>query len=156
MKAVKFLTLIVLISSIGFVSCKKDEDPASPGTSNGSISLKYAGTAWNASLAVQAISTGGVINVTGSDSEARQAAVMLYGISSTGTYEITTGSAHQLRWTEGINPEQTYVASGILGSGTIVVTELTDAKIKGTFSFTGANTAGATKTISDGSFEGIF
>jgi len=45
------------------------------------------------------------------------------------------------------------VANGILGSGTITVTELSTTKIKGTFSFDGMNTNGGSKNITDGSFE---
>lgn len=115
--------------------------------------MKHSGASWNASLAVQAVNTNGVINVTGSDSGGKQAAITLFGVSKAGTYEITSGSQHSGRWTEGVDPSQTYVANGILGTGTIVISELSDTKIKGTFSLEALNTAQSAKSITDGAFD---
>ena len=156
MKTGRILLLIVFITSFSLTSCKKDEDTGGGVSGDGSISLTYDGNSWNASLSVQSVNSGGVINVTGSDSEARQASVILFGVTATGTYEITQGSGHQLRWTEGLNPEQTYSANGVVGSGTIVVTELSATAVKGTFTFNGYSTSGATKSITNGSFNGVF
>lgn len=153
MKAVKFLMLVVLISSIAFTSCKKDENTGDPSIGDGSMTLKYAGTSWDASLAVQAVNTNGVINVTGSDSQGKQAAITLFGVDSPGTYEITSGSQHSGRWTEGVDPSETYVANGIIGTGTITITELSETKIKGSFSFEGFNTTQTSKSITEGSFD---
>ena len=117
MKAVKFLMLVVLISSIAFSSCKKDDDTGDPSTGNGSMTLKHAGTSWNASLAVQAVNTNGVINVTGSDSNAKQASIVLYNVTKTGTYTVGgIGNSNSLRWTEGLGQNDTYSANGIIGS----------------------------------------
>jgi len=156
MKAGKFLMLVVLISSIAFTSCKKDDDTGDPSTGNGSMTLKHAGTSWSASLAVQAVNTNGVINVTGSDSEARQAAITLFGVSSPGTYKIEMGAQHSGRWTEGADPSQTYVSNGVIGTGTITITELSDTKIKGSFSFEAFNTAQTSKSITEGAFDVTF
>jgi len=160
MKRVQFLFVTILsIALISFSSCSKGDDdatPESPALSSGAISLKVDGASWNASLAVQGINTNGVINVTGSDSDAKQASVILYGVTEPGTYTIGGGSTHQLRWTEGLAQTETYSANGVIGSGTITVTELSSTKIKGSFSFTGMNTAQATKNITDGSFEATF
>ena len=144
--------MMLLVAGVVMSSCKKDDDSGNPDTGNGTMSLTYGGTSWNASLAVQAINTNGVINVTGSDSEARQASVILVGVTEAGTYQVNTGSTSQLRWTEGLGQDQTYVANGILGSGTVTITELTATKIIGTFSFTGHNTDGGTKEITNGQF----
>ena len=147
---------MIIVLCMGLSSCKKNDDSGNPSTGNGTLSLKYGGTSWSASLAVQGVNTNGVINVTGSDSDARQASVLLMGVTQPGTYQITSGSFNQLRWTEGLAQEQTYVASGILGSGTITVAEISDSKIVGTFSFTGYNTNGVTKEITDGKFSANF
>lgn len=160
MKRIQFLFVAILsIALFSFTSCNKSEDnvtPENPLLSSGSISLKVDGASWNASLAVQGINTNGVINVTGSDSDAKQASLILYGVTGTGTYTIGAGSTNQLRWTEGLGQTETYSANGVVGSGTIIVTELSSTKIKGSFSFTGMNTAQATKSITDGSFEATF
>lgn len=161
MKIFKFFFLMLTaIAVLGLTSCDKSDDedvtPDDPATGNGSLSLKVDGTSWNASLAVQGINANGVVTVTGSDSNAHQAQVILYGVTEPGTYNVQAGLQHQLRWTEGLNAQDTYMANGILGSGSIVVTELTSSKVKGTFQFTGANTAQATKSITEGSFEATF
>ncbi len=156
---VRNLTLgMLLIFAVAFSSCKKDNDSGDPGNGGGSgtLTLKYDGTSWDASLAVVGINTNGVVNVTGSDSQAHQASVILYGATGPGTYEVTMGMNNQLRWTEGLGQEDTYVANGILGTGTIIVTELTDSNVVGTFSFTGYNTSGDTKQITDGQFNATF
>jgi len=153
------LLLMVLIASVVMLgSCKKDDsDSGTPVGSNGSISLKVDGGTWNATLAVQAVNSNGVINVTGSDSNAKQAAVNLYGVSAPGTYQVgPPNQGNMLRWTEGLGQTDTYQANGVIGSGTVTVTELSDSKIKGTFSFTGFNTAQTSKQITEGTFEATF
>lgn len=156
MKTKNLILGMLLVFGIAMSSCKKSDDSSNPGTGNGTLSLKYGGTSWNASLAVQAINTNGVINVTGSDSDAHQASLLLMGVTQPGTYQITALSGHQLRWTEGLNPEQTYLANGIIGSGSITVTEISDSAIKGTFTFEGYSTSSATKSITDGNFSANF
>jgi hypothetical protein len=153
------LLLMMLIAGVTMLSScnKNDDDSGTPIGSNGSISLKVDGSTWNASLAVQAVNSNGVINVTGSDSNAKQAGVTLYGISAPGTYQVGPPNAgNMLRWTEGLGQTDTYQANGVIGNGTITVTELSDTKIKGTFSFTGFNTAQTSKQITEGSFEATF
>lgn len=151
--------MLTAIAVLGFTSCNKSDDedviPENP-LSNGTITLKVDGADWNASLAVQAVNTNGVINVTGSDSDAKQASIILYGVTEPGTYNVQAGLQHQLRWTEGLDASQTYVANGILGSGSITITELSSSKIKGSFQFTGANSSQATKSITEGSFDATF
>jgi len=157
MKMKSILLSVVLISGILLVSCKKEDD-ATPAGGNGSFSLSYDGTSWNAGLSVQAVNSGGVINVTGSDASAHQAAISLFGVSAPGTYKVgpngTNGNA--IRWTEGIDPTQTYTANSVVGSGTITITELSATGIKGTFSGTVYNTAQTKKAITNGKFEAKF
>jgi hypothetical protein len=153
------LLLMMLIAGVTlFSSCNKnDDDSGTPAGSNGSISLKVDGSTWNASLAVQAVNSNGVINVTGSDSNAKQAGVTLYGVTAPGTYQVGPPNAgNMLRWTEGLGQTDTYQANGVIGTGTVTVTELSDSKIKGTFSFTGYNTAQTSKQITEGKFEANF
>ncbi len=158
MKSRNLLLMVLVAGIITLGSCKKDDgDSGTPVGSNGSISLKVDGSTWNASLAVQAVNSNGVINVTGSDSNAKQAGVTLYGISAPGTYQVGPPNAgNMLRWTEGLGQTDTYQANGVIGTGTVTVTELSDSKIKGTFSFTGYNTAQTSKQITEGTFEANF
>lgn len=151
MKALKLLTVIVLISSIAFTSCKKsDDDSADPSTGNSTMSLKYGGTSWNATLNVQGIKSGNTIVVTGTDSNTKQAQVQLTDVNKPGTYEVNAGNT--LRWTESTNPTDSFMANGMFGSGSITVTEISDTKIVGTFNFTGFSAGGTTRIITDGKF----
>ncbi len=151
MKALKLLTVIVLISSIAFVSCKKEnDDSGDPSTGNGTMSLVYGGTSWTATLDVQGIKTGNTIVVTGTDSNSKQAQVQLTDVTKIGTYGVNAGNT--LRWTESTSPTDSFMANAMFGSGTITVSELTDTKIVGTFSFTGFSAGGTTRVITDGKF----
>lgn len=157
MKTRNLILGMLLIFGVLISSCKKDNDSGDPGTDgSGTLTLKYDATSWDASLAVVGVNAGGVVNVTGSDSQAHQASIILYGATGTGTYEVSSGLQNQLRWTEGLDPKDSYIANGIVGTGTITVTELTSTKIVGTFSFTGFNTNGDSKQITDGQFNATF
>ncbi len=50
----------------------------------------------------------------------------------------------------------TYSATGVIGSGEVTFTELTDKKAKGTFKFTAYNTAQAKVGITEGKFNVSF
>jgi len=155
MKVKSLLLSAVLMCAVILVSCKKDDDGGTPAGSSGTMSLTYDGTNWTAGLTVQAVNTNGVINITGSDNNARQASVTLNNVTAPGTYKVGPNGnpSNQLRWTEGISTNQTYTASFVIGTGTITITELSATKVKGTFGFTGFNTEQASKTITSGKFD---
>jgi len=154
MKQIKLFAVLLLLAAISFSGCNKNDDNNDPSGSAGSMSLTVDGSNWSATLAVQAISNSGVINITGSDSNANQASVILYGVSTTGTYQVGPGNpSNQLRWTAGTDPINTYQANGVIGSGTVTITEITATKIVGTFQFTGYNTAQQSKVITNGAFD---
>lgn len=161
MKLFKVFVIMMAVISVSLTACKKDEsdDDDNGGSLNGggSMTLKYDGNDFSATLAVQAVNENGVINVTGSDGNARQASLVLFGTSGPGTYTIGAAYPQNLcTWTEGTNATQTFTASFVIGSGTVTITELTDSKIKGSFEFTAVNTNQETRTITDGSFEANF
>lgn len=157
MKTKNLLILFTLVAGLSLTSCKKTET-TNPIGSDGSISLKVDGSTWSANLSVQAVNSNGVINITGSDMSAHQAAVTLIGATGPGTYKVGPNGVqgNMLRWTEGTGQDQTYQATFILGSGTIVVDKLTDSEISGTFEFEGFNTAQTSKTITEGKFSAKF
>lgn len=157
MKHVKIFTALLALVALTFSGCNKNDDNNNPSGSSGSMSLTVDGSNWSATLAVQAVNSNGVINVTGSDSNAKQASVILYGVSTTGTYQVGPGNpSNQLRWTQGLGTNDTYQANGVIGNGTVTITELTSSKISGTFQFTGYNTAQNSKVITNGSFSANF
>ena len=160
MKKVKIIFLaLISLSILNLTSCKKDDDATddNPITSSGSMTLKVDGESWSASLASQAVNSNGIINVTGSDSNAHQVAVTLMNVTEPGTYAVGgMGNQNGLRWTEGLASTDTYIANFVMGSGTITITELSSSKIKGSFSGTVANTDQVSKRITEGSFEVSF
>lgn len=157
MKTKNLLVFMILVAGIAITSCKKTET-ANP-ASNGTMSLTVDGGSWSASLSVQAVNTNGVINITGSDSGGKQASVVLYNVTTEGTYLVGPNSgnqSNQLRWTQGLGQTDTFVANGVLGDGTVTIDELTDSKIVGSFNFTGFADATTSKVISDGQFNANF
>jgi len=161
MKIMKTRNVLLLILFTGFLftSCKKTNDDNGNPSGNGSMNLKVDGTAWSASLSVQAVNTNGVINITGSDSKAKQAAVVLYQATSTGTYKVGPNGSNpgnMLRWTEGTGQTDTYIANNLLGSGTVTIDKLTATEVSGTFQFEGYSTTQNKKTITEGSFSAKF
>jgi hypothetical protein len=154
--------LLIVLLSIGvvFTACKKDDDDdegdgsntAVPGTS--SMTLKVDGADWSASLAVVATNTNGVFSVTGSDANARQCGISVMNVNGPGTYDLggALTNPNMGRWTASTNPSDTYTTSLGQGSGTIVITTLTDSRAEGTFEFTAKNSAQQTVSISSGTF----
>ncbi len=155
MKTIRNLTIaLTLITGVVFTSCNKSNDN-NPAPGGNSLSLKHDGQAWSASLSVQAVNTNGVINVTGSDSNANQAAIVVYQANGPGTYKIGPGgnAGNMGRWTQGIGTTDTFSASNVIGSGEVTFTELTDTKAKGTFKFTAYNTTQAKVEVTEGQFD---
>lgn len=159
MKKLKLVFVIMVsLAFISLTSCNKDSDEDdNPVLGGGAMTLKVDGTSWSASLASQAVNTNGIINVTGSDSDAHQVAITLLNVTEPGTYKVgSMTSQHGIRWTEGLASTDTYIANFTIGTGTITITELTTSKIKGSFVGTVYNTGQNTKSITEGSFDVSF
>ena len=127
----KLILFVTLVSVVTLTGCKKNEE---------------------------AVNDNGVLNVTGSDSNANQSSIILSPVNGVGTYKIgpSGGTGHQGRWTQGLNQTDSYVASFVIGTGEVTITELTDSKAKGTFKFTGYNTDQNTVQVTDGEFDVTF
>lgn len=158
MKIRNVLLIAVLITGVVISSCKKKDDNNSNPGSNGTMTLKSDGSSWSASLSVQAVNTSGVINVTGSDSNANQAAISIFQANGPGTYKIGPGAnpGNMGRWTKGTGQTDTYTANGAIGTGEVTFTELTDTKAKGSFKFTAYNTSQNKVEITEGQFDVSF
>lgn len=159
-KTMRNLTLLIaLITAVAFTSCNKnnDENPATPG-SNGSLTLKHNGTSWSASLSVQGVNTNGVVNITGSDSNANQGSIVVYQATGPGTYQIGPGAnpGNMGRWTQGLGQTDTYMANNVIGSGEVTFTELSETSAKGSFKFDGYNTDQQKVVVTEGSFSVTF
>lgn len=152
------LFLLVLVCSIAFVGCKKDDDDENPddgGTelAGGSMSAKVDGQAFEATLAVQATVSGNVFSFAGtanSASSVRQINIALADYNGTGTYTFSEVGSTAV-WSEGTSGDKIFTANVLLGSGKVNITEVTSNRIKGTFEFTAVN-GSQTRTITEGKF----
>lgn len=118
------------------------------------LDAEIDGDKWSATMVVMASHSNDVLSVTGSDAGAKQMHFSIQNFNGEGTYTVGPGNQdNMLRWTAGLNPEDSYIANFQMGSGTIEVTEITDARTIGTFSFTGENTNGDEVVVTAGEFD---
>lgn len=159
MKTAKLLLFVFIAVGLSLGSCKKkDDENADPSLSGGSLSARIDGADWNASLAVQAVNSNGVLSVTGSDASSKQLQITVINPTGAGEYQLGGNMTNQNsgRWTAGVNTNQTYTTTVGLGSGTVNISELTDTNVKGTFSFTAANSDEEQVSVTDGTFSAAF
>lgn len=106
-----------------------------------------------------------ISNVSASGADTATISINLYGITATGTYPVSPASdGNVLAYT--FSPAGSTTGVGTVystgecagSSGTITITSFTATQIEGTFAFTGkkSTTCDATKTITNGSFRGVF
>lgn len=166
--------LAIVALTVVLSSCNND-DPApapapTPLPANSSVvTAKVNGSAFSSvlfgvsSATAQKIGTGPdtIITVLGSNFSANSITISLHGVTETGTYNVNSSTDSVLAYTLGSGGGTAYgtgICSGV--SGTVVVTSISDTKIEGTFSFTGKDgencDTSETKTVTEGSFKGIF
>lgn len=153
------LTALVLGAALFVAACSSEESTTNPTTNatKGTMSAKIDGADWTGTLVVQGVYTNDLLSIAGQDNNARQIQLRLIGIKTPGTYQFGgMTNPNTATVTVGINATDNYTASLVAGSGTVNVTVLTAQKAEGTFSFTGRNTAGATKQVSEGRFNVTF
>lgn len=145
---------IALLSSLIFLGCKKSGTSAITG--GGNMSAKVDGSSWDATLAVQASNSSGVLSVGGTGTGG-QINLTLGGYTGAKTYTIGAagGPSNQASYTLTSSPFTSYSATFVLGSGTVTITSDSGGYVEGTFSFDGKNNSGPTvltKTITNGTF----
>ena len=166
MKKIKQLgTIAFLALGLSFGSCSSDDSGDSTGgvAADGTITASVDGnsiTTLNA--ATIALKTGNLLNVSGSTMTGESITMVISNFTGNGTYNVITGNDLGAVFTytkiDLNNPQSTnntwYAPfDGTTGtSGTITVTESTDQKVKGTFSFKGVNDLGTYKNVTNGSF----
>lgn len=143
------LTLITFLVA----SCSKDDSSTSPTASGGSMTASIDGSSWSSSMITQATVQGGVLAVAGQDGSVRQIQLRVINFAGQGTYAIGSGNMHLATVVTGTTANEMFTANMIAGSGSIVITESTASRVKGTFTFTARNTAGGTKSVTNGNFD---
>jgi len=172
MKTITNFAKFGILSMVFFLaSCNGDD--SNPVTSNvpasGSyITAKVDGSDFSsiilgvttASATRMETGVGTMITVLAADQSANSIVINLMGITATGTYTIDPNVDSVIAYTP-VTGGVSYGTGECSGStGTITITAIDNSKIEGTFSFKGkdANTCptSATKTVTEGSFRGVF
>ena len=135
------------------ISCSDDDNVNVAGS--GSFTAKVDGTTFE-SLAgtVGATVNGSVAGIQGSKADGEYIRINIVNYTGVGTY--TTGDAltnTNMIIYGTISPNESWVSTFDVGSGTIEITSETSTTIEGTFSFTGENNnLNTTKVITEGQF----
>lgn len=159
MKTFKTFFYALMVFSVALASCNKDDDdnanPDNPNTGSGTMTATVNGNSFDATLAVQAVYENGVLSVAGNNGNAQQLQITLLNPDGTGTYQIGGNMANPNTgmYVDGPSAEETYTTMVGVGTGSVEITEFTDSKVKGFFSFTARNTAGDEVSVTNGQFD---
>lgn len=171
MKKIKQLgTIAFLALALSFGSCSSDDGGGSTGggsAAEGTITAKVDGkTIKTVSAATVAVKSGNLLNVSGSTMTGENISIVIYNYQGNGTYDVITGNdlgaVFVYTKVDFNNPTSTGnswyapLEDNTSTSGTVTVTESSDTKVKGTFSFKGVNDAGSYKEVKSGAFNVLF
>ncbi|NUY81823.1 hypothetical protein HUK80_13025 [Flavobacterium sp. MAH-1] len=151
-----FLTLALCFAA----ACSSDDAGGSGGGSGSYLSSKVDGSNFKAEImgqsTVVAVKNGNFYQVSGSNGDLKNIAIGLFNVTGEGTYEVGPDTDNVLSYLENNISYDTSNCSG--ATGTVTITNLTEEKIEGTFSFTGKDdeNCSSSKTVTTGKFRGVF
>lgn len=156
-----FFGLALLVA--GCDSSENGENPNSDGTLTASVNgSSFSAALVTATGTTDVLAVAGVTNIDGSSGSNQRQLVISVAGPSVGTHHTSMQNPGVvLTYIEG-DPSNlaTYVASGITGSGTVVISELSASGAKGTFEFTafrdGNPNSGDQVEVTNGSFDVTF
>lgn len=170
-----FMILVMTFSAITLTSCSSDDDSGdggdsgTPGAGSGVLVAKVDGTSYQSmeiSSSATVANNGQNLIIIASNSDGNAFAFTIIGFDGAGTYPLGGGANifNSGSYTEIDvdlnNPQNTtqeiwQAPYDDTVAGELVVTEVTDSKVKGTFNFTGKNVNGdqSLRNITDGSFD---
>ena len=155
---VRPLALVALVALGACSSDKKDDPtPTTPTTPTNGFTWTADGTNYASTTAVKSVVGGGMALLGQYKASNNDTYNITLNVPATpGTYPVGGGSSLNLAsYDHTIGGTATsYVATGTMGSGSVVVTSVTATEIVGTFSFNGEAfaPAGATKAVTNGKF----
>ncbi len=167
MKTIKksyLIALTIILSGLFTFSCKSDDDGGGGGgAASGTITAKVDGTTVSTiELTTAAQISGGSLMITGNDGGSPNNKAFQLSITSldgTGTYPIGGGanvfniaSYTEINVSDPMNAQIWQAPYDDTQVGEINISELSDSRVKGTFSFRGKNADGNIKNITEGSF----
>jgi hypothetical protein len=150
MKAIYSLFLVIFLSS--FLACSSD---ASSDNNNDDVYLKFTANGQNYDIDPQTINSMQklIFGQNETSSVVTRLSLWMPVTPTVASHAITDDTPTDNNINTLYNAELDLGSETYIGiSGTLVVTELTNEHIKGTFTFIGENASGATITISNGSF----
>lgn len=167
MKQSYLFVLVLIISGLFTFSCKSDDDGGGGGgAASGTMTAKVDGTSVNTvEMTTAAQINGGSLQITGNNggtSDNKAFMLTIVSVDGEGTYPIGGGANvfNVASYTESdaSNPSnpQVVVWSAPYDDtqvGEINISELTDSRVKGTFSYRAKNADGNIKNITEGSFD---
>ena len=169
----QFMLFVMIGSLVTLTSCSNDDDSSGGdgGAASGTLTAKVDGTNYQSmeiSSSATVVSAGGQNNlvVIASNSDGKAFSFTVFGYTGVGTYKLTgadiliTNTASYTETEVDLNnpanstTEIWQAPYDDTEVGEIVVTEDTDTKVKGNFSFSCKNVNGdnSVKTITDGGF----
>lgn len=149
----KLVALILVLTSITFTSCSKDDSPSEDVQEELFLKFTYDGQNYNFNPATVTSLQKNVTGMQEINSVLNRLDLWMPVNSSTGSYNITDEFPTESNLTTLYNAEfwigdATYVAT----SGTLVITAVNDEYITGTFNFTAEDDNGVVVVVTDGSF----
>ena len=147
----KYFGILFIALAIAGVSCKKDSDNPTGG-SGGVFKATIDGQVRSTSNPTFALNSG-MLNISGAFASGGMMSITVQNFTAPGTFTIGGGNMHMGMYWPSARSNDQYVASGILGTGTITVTAYSANNVKGTFNFTGYNNAQQSKAVTNGEFD---
>ncbi len=137
MRRMRLLSAAVLIVMAGCLD--STSAPVNPDTAPMSASIE--GTTWVASAVQVAIDAeAGTLNVVGGGEGTNTNMSISVTATAPGTYSLGPGGPGAA--TVGLSTGQTWTSNGVGGSGSVIITTLSNTHVAGTFSFTGTALSG--------------
>lgn len=148
------------------ISCKSDDEGGGGSAAEGTITAKINGSSFTSlseATSGQMVTANGVTTITvlGSSMNQNGITINIIGVDGTGTYPVggganvfTNASYLEADISNPLNSQTWYAPYNDVSAGEIKISELSETKVKGTFSFECKNTNGdgSIKTITEGSF----
>lgn len=158
---IKALFTAALFMTLFTVSCSDDDDNGGGGSSDDKFSCTIDGASYDISgqyAWADFVGSGNdLFAVYGSEDQTQSGFSNVFisfegGKPTVGTHEMGLGKKALATWID-TGSGSTFISGLPGGSGSVEVTEITDSRIKGTFSAVIANADGATKKLENGSFD---
>ena len=165
-----FMILVMTLSTVTLTSCSNDDgdanDPGDPGAASGVLVAKVDGNNYQSmeiSSSATVANNGQNLIIIASNSSGKAFSMTVLGFDGEGTYPIGGGAnifnSASYTVTDVSNPQNPsteiwQAPFDDMVAGEIVVTQVTENKVKGTFNFSCKNVGGdqSVKVITDGSF----